>query len=276
MENNNTKHTYTSKPPLENGNIDWDEKENQTWNKLITRQTEVLQGRACSEYLKGIEILNFPTNRIPQLSEINKTLDGLTGWGVQPVAAVIQPEEFFTLLSNKKFPAATFIRIPEELDYIQEPDIFHEIFGHTPLLSNKTYASFIHEFGKMALAASPKERSKLFRLFWFTVEFGLVNSKEGIRAYGSGILSSIGETSYCLTDASKKKPFSALDVLRTPFRIDIMQPVYYVLNDFSDLFHILDRDILNTLAQAKSLGDFLPDFPLKEKVQVKSKGAMIC
>lgn len=276
MQSTAKKHVYVSKPLDSEGNIDWTETENQTWNTLITRQSEIIKGRACKEYIQGIEALEFPKNRVPQLPEINKRLDSLTGFGVQGVPALIQPEEFFTLLANKKFPAATFIRIPEELDYIQEPDIFHEIFGHTPLLSNKTYASFLNEFGKKALTAPAKDRGKLFRLFWFTVEFGLVKSKEGERAYGSGILSSIGETSYCLTDASKKKTFSVLDTLRTPFRVDIMQPLYYVLNDFEDLFHILDGDVLKTLAEAKSLGDFAPEFPLKEKVPSETKGAMTC
>lgn len=268
-------HNYVSNAVDENGFVNWSDEENQTWATLIQRQKDIIVGRACDEYLKGIEILNFSDEKIPQIPDINKILEDCTGWGVAPVPAIIQPAEFFNLLANKKFPAATFIRIPEEMDYLQEPDIFHEVYGHTPLLTNQAYADFMEKFGKIALAADPKDRRKLFRLFWFTIEFGLVKTDNGLRAYGGGILSSIGETQYCLTDKSEKVDFDTLEVLRTPYRIDIMQPLYFVLNNFNDLFKILDEDVLEVLKTAKELGDYEPKFPPK-KVQVEENGAMRC
>lgn len=255
------KHVYVSKELDGRGFIAWDNVENNTWKALVERQEKVVIGRACDEFLQGLDIINFPRDKAPQLEHVNKILDQKTGWGVHPVPAIIQPKEFFTLLANKRFPAATFIRRPEDMEYLQEPDIFHELYGHTPLLTHQGYADFMQKFGEIALRAEPKDRRQLFRLFWFTIEFGLVKTKDGIRCYGGGILSSIGETQYALTDKSEKVPFNALDALRTPYRIDIMQPMYFVLEKMDDLFSILDQDVLALLQEAKKLGDYPPKYP---------------
>lgn len=262
------KTTYVSKQPNQQGLIDWSDEENKTWNKLISRQTEIVKSRACSEFLEGLERITFSSQRVPQHTEINARLRDFTGWEVEVVPALIPAKEFFTLLANKKFPAASFIRIPEELDYIQEPDIFHEFYGHVPLLTFPEYANFMEEFGKIALSVSPKDRRRLFRLFWFTIEFGLLKTSDGIRAYGGGMLSSIHETVYSVdSDVPVRKDFDPLLALRTPYRIDILQPLYYVLNEFSDLFKILDRDIVKLLEESKDLGDFEPLFePLTEEL----------
>jgi phenylalanine-4-hydroxylase len=255
------KTTYISKKPNTDGLIDWTLDENQTWNNLISRQTEIVKDRACSEFLEGLERIGFSQNKVPQHSEINHRLNDFTGWQVEIVPALIPAKEFFTLLASKKFPAASFIRIPEELDYIQEPDIFHEFYGHVPLLTFSDYANFMEEFGKLALAIAPKDRRRLFRLFWFTIEFGLVKSEKGIKAYGGGMLSSIHETVWSVESSEPKRvPFDPLSALRTPYRIDIPQPLYYVLDKFSDLFKILDKDIVSILEESKELGDFSPLF----------------
>ncbi len=255
------KTTYISKRPNNQGLIDWSDDENKTWNTLITRQTEIVQTRACPEFLEGLNRIGFSQDRVPQHTEINAALKNYTGWQVEVVPALIPAKEFFTLLANKKFPAASFIRIPEELDYIQEPDIFHEFYGHVPLLTFADYANFMEEFGKIALSLPGKDRSRLFRLFWFTIEFGLLKTSAGIRAYGGGMLSSIHETVYCLEDANVKRvDFDPLTALRTPYRIDIPQPLYYVLNHFSDLFKILDHNLVELLEESKALGDFPPLF----------------
>jgi phenylalanine-4-hydroxylase len=255
------KTTYTSKLPNTTGHIDWTQDENLTWNKLITRQNDILRTRASHEFLEGLERIQFSKSRIPQHTEINSRLKDFTGWEVEVVPALIPAKEFFTLLANKKFPAASFIRIPEELDYIQEPDIFHEFYGHVPLLTFSDYAKFMEEFGKIALSVPGQDRRRLFRLFWFTIEFGLVNSPLGVKAYGGGMLSSIHETVYSVESAIPKRvPFDPLIALRTPYRIDIPQPLYYVLNQFSDLYKILDLDIISLLKTSKELGDFEPLF----------------
>lgn len=258
-------HTYISRPVDQHGYVQWSDEENKTWSILVERQSKIIEGKACDAFFDGLALLDFPTDRIPQIPDINRILSKATGWGVEPVPAIIQPKEFFTLLANKRFPAATFIRIPEEIDYIEEPDIFHEIYGHTPLLSNQNYADFMEKFGKLALQADPKDSSRLFRLFWFTIEFGLLNTESGLRAYGGGILSSIGETQFCLSDKPTVQPFDVLTVLRTPYRIDIIQPLYFAINDFSDLFSILDQDILGLLSTSKTLGNHSPFYPPKEK-----------
>lgn len=253
---------YVSKQPNAQGLIDWTDDENRTWNTLITRQTEIVKTRASQEFLEGLDRIGFTRDRVPQHTEINRRLKDFSGWEVEVVPALIPAKEFFTLLANKKFPAASFIRIPEELDYIQEPDIFHEFYGHVPLLTFNDYARFMEEFGKLALSVAPKDRSRLFRVFWFTIEFGLLKTDKGIRAYGGGMLSSIHETVYSVeSDVPKREPFDALTALRTPYRIDIPQPLYYVLDSFKDLYKILDQDLVGLMEESKALGDFAPLFP---------------
>jgi phenylalanine-4-hydroxylase len=255
------KTTYISKRPKDEGLIDWTPEENKTWNTLITRQSEIVKTRASREFLEGLERIQFSRDHVPQHTEINARLKTFTGWEVEVVPALIPAKEFFTLLANKKFPAASFIRIPEELDYIEEPDIFHEFYGHVPLLTFKDYADFMEEFGKLALSVSGKDRRRLFRLFWFTVEFGLLKTNDGIKAYGGGMLSSIHETVYSVeSDKALREDFDVLKALRTPYRIDIPQPLYYVLNRFEDLFTILNQDIISLLEESKELGDFNPLF----------------
>ncbi len=255
------KTTYISKQPNSQGLIDWTADENKTWNSLITRQSEIVKTRACPEFLEGLNRIGFSQDRVPQHSEINKRLKDFSGWEVEVVPALIPAKEFFTLLANKKFPAASFIRIPQELDYIQEPDIFHEFYGHVPLLTFSEYANFMEEFGKLALSISPKDRRRIFRIFWFTVEFGLLKTPKGIKAYGGGMLSSIHETVYSVeSPLPQRVDFDPLSALRTPYRIDIPQPLYYVLENFTDLYKILDTDLVDLLEESKELGDFKPLF----------------
>jgi phenylalanine-4-hydroxylase len=251
--------SYTSRPVDEQGNANYSPEENQVWRELITRQTPIIQNRACDEYIDGLELLNLPTDRIPQCPEVSKIMREATGWQLQPVKALISFDRFFGLLAEQKFPAATFIRRRDELDYLQEPDIFHEIFGHCPLLTNKACAEFTHIYGKLGLKASPEDRAMLAKLYWFTIEFGLIKTSEGLRIYGGGILSSMGETPYALENSTPlHKPFDVLDVLRTPYRIDIMQPIYFVIDSFDVLFHLIDMDLIGLIKKARKLGMYAP------------------
>ncbi|WP_286233059.1 phenylalanine 4-monooxygenase [Thalassotalea sediminis] len=265
---------YVSRQPDAKGFIDWSDEENSVWHELITRQLSCIEGTACDEYIAGLEKLNLPTDRIPQLGEISEVLMAETGWQCEPVPALIGFGEFFRLLSEKKFPVATFIRTREEFDYLQEPDIFHEIFGHCPLLTNPSFASYTQAYGKMGLNATKEQRVFLARLYWFTVEFGLLDTPEGLRVYGGGIISSPTETQYALHDENAiRKPLSydnVIDVLRTPYRIDILQPIYYMLTKVSDLDEIRKYEIdeiFELVEQAKSLGLFEARFPPKEEKQ---------
>lgn len=245
------------------GLIAYSQEEHATWQTLIERQLPCLEGRACRQYQEGLSLLDLPRDRIPQLGEINAVLTPCTGWSVVAVPALISFDRFFDLLAHRQFPVATFIRRREELDYLQEPDIFHEIFGHCAMLTNPAFADFTHTYGQLGLAASKEERVFLARLYWFTVEFGLLQSPEGLRIYGGGILSSIGETTYALSGRPRLEPFRLLDVLRTPYRIDIMQPIYYVLPSLDSLYQLTREEILASLAQARALGLFAPAYPPK-------------
>lgn len=254
-------HVYKSKEILSDGSISYTDEENKVWSILYKRQMEQIKNRACKEFIDGLDLLNFPSDKVPQVKDVSKVLEESTGWKVEPVAAIIPAKEFFSLLANKQFPAATFIRIAQELDYIQEPDIFHELFGHCPLLTNQPYADFMYEFGKIGDAATEKQRNTLFRIFWFTIEFGLLKEGENYRAYGGGILSSPEETVYSVdSPLPLRVDFDPLDALRTPFRIDILQPQYFVIEELDELYRILDENLLMLIRKAKSFGSFEPLF----------------
>lgn len=255
---------YVAREPDEQGFIHYTDIEHETWQRLIERQLKVVPGRACDEYLHGLELLDLPRDRIPQLDEVSSVLRRETGWEVARVPALIGFETFFGLLADRKFPVATFIRTPEEFDYLQEPDIFHEIFGHCAMLTNLAFANFTQKYGQLGLNATPKERAYLARLYWFTVEFGLLNTKDGLRIYGGGILSSPKETLYALGNEPGRYDFDVLDALRTPYRIDIVQPIYYVLDDLQQLQQLTEMDLMAKVHQAIELGLFEPRFPPKD------------
>lgn len=256
---------YISREADAHGIIDWSDEDNAVWHDLVERQLKLIPGKACDEYMAGLELLDVPRDRVPQLNEINRVLGATTGWQVAQVPALIPFDEFFRLLANRQFPVATFIRSREEFDYLQEPDIFHEIFGHCPLLTNQAFGDFTHLYGKLGLAATPKERVYLARLYWFTVEFGLLNTDQGLRIYGGGILSSPGETEYAVNSkVPERKPLTVLDALRTPYRIDIMQPLYYTIESVDALFKIAEQDIMAAVHQAMELGLYEPKFPPRE------------
>lgn len=256
-----TKEPYVSHTPDSIGFIQYSQPENEMWHALLSRQEKQIPNRACPEYLGGLEKLNLPQNNIPQLSDIDEVLQNTTGWQTAAVPALISFGKFFKLLANKQFPVATFIRRPEDMDYIQEPDIFHEIVGHCPLLTHPAFAAFNETYGKLGLEASKEERVFLARMYWFTIEFGLVgrNSDER-RIYGGGILSSPSETVYALSGEPEYREFDLIDVLRTPYRIDHIQPIYYVIDDLDTLFDIANSDVMSEVKKAMSLGLFDPTY----------------
>jgi len=256
---------YKAKIPNAQGYIEYSDVENNVWHQLITRQLTLINDTACDEFLHGLTLLNLPTDRVPQLNEVNSVLQSTTGWLTEPVPALIGFEQFFRLLSEKKFPVATFIRTQEELDYVQEPDIFHEIFGHCAMLTNQHFADFTEHYGKLGLAATKEERVYLARLYWFTVEFGLIQSEDGLRIIGGGILSSPGETEYAYHRKADINAFDPLTVLRTPYRIDIMQPQYYVVNSLQHLADLAKLDLMGLVKEAMTLGLLPPKFEPKQK-----------
>lgn len=248
---------YVAHQPDERSYVDYTTSEHQIWQQLYQRQLGILKGRAVDSFIDGVNKLQLPAHEIPQIPELNQRLKQYSDWQVTPVEAVISSEAFFNLLSNRQFPVATFIRRPEDLDYITEPDVFHEIFGHVPLLTVPSYGDFIATYAKLALSF-PKEDWKYFlRLFWFTIEFGLIETPQGLRIYGGGILSSYGETLSCLTtDACYRVFFEPVAALRTPYRIDKIQPMYFVIKNFDVLHHIIDYNFAEILTRVKQLGMF--------------------
>jgi phenylalanine-4-hydroxylase len=257
---------YVAKVPDASGYIPYTEEEDETWSILISRQRPIAERYACREWLEACDRMRFPTDRIPQCVEVSKALQAATGWSVYPCAALINFDDFFALLANKQFPAASFIRTRDELEYLQEPDIFHEIFGHTPLLTDPRFAEFTHTYGKLGLAADKKDRVFLARLYWFTVEFGLIRQGGSFKTYGAGIVSSMGETPYSIdSDKAQRRRFVPLDVLRTPYRIDIFQTVYYWIEDLDELYNVAHTDVMALVAEARCLGMFEPTYPPAEK-----------
>lgn len=245
---------YIAKQPDKNGYIHFTAEENAVWATLLERQLEVVQGRACDEFLSGLKQLNFSKTQIPQCEEVSTVLRAATGWSVVPVAAIIPLAEFFRLLANRQFPAASFIRRREDLDYLQEPDIFHEYFGHCPLLTHPAYADFVHWYGETVLRAPAALQSLLGRLFWFTIEFGLLETTQGLRIYGGGILSSFAETVYALEDPRVQRlAFDVRKILDSSYRYDQIQNRYFVLKNLNQLFKLKTEKII-TLVKAIASG----------------------
>lgn len=257
---------YESKHPDQDGRIHYTQEEDAVWRDLRARQSKLLPGRVCDSFLSGLELLDLPDDSVPQLCDIDRRLAETSGFGVAPVPALISPKRFFELLAKRKFPAATFLRRREDFDYLQEPDVFHEIFGHCPMLTDQTYADFLEKFGMLALSLDRKYLWQLQRLFWFTVEFGLIDTPEGLRIYGAGIASSAGETPYALESATpERRQLDPLTLFRTPYRIDIFQTVYYVIDDFRELYDLVSGDLVPIMDQAMALGPMAPTFPPKQQ-----------
>jgi phenylalanine-4-hydroxylase len=251
----NKEHIYKAKIPDEYGLVHYTAQENHTWKLLYDRQSKVINDRACHEFIDGLNRLGISADSIPQIPDVSKSLNKATGFMVAPVKALISFKEFFELLANKKFPAATFIRIPEHIDYLKEPDIFHEIFGHCPLLTHKPFADFTEGVGHLGVTMTNEERVMLARLYWFTVEFGLINTKDGLRIYGGGILSSKNESIYALeSNVPKRHKFDLMKVLRTDYRYDEMQKNYFIIDSFEFLFDLIACDLLSKFKEAKANG----------------------
>ncbi|GGL68236.1 phenylalanine 4-monooxygenase [Wenxinia marina] len=251
---------YRSKDAGPDGRYAYTPDEDAVWGELFDRQMTTLPGRMTPDYLDGVKKLGLTNARVPQVADIDPRLAALTGAGVEGVPAIIPPKQFFGLLAQRKFPIATFLRRREEMDYIEEPDLFHEVFGHCPLLTNRPYADFVERFGQTALSLPRGMNWQMFRLFWFTVEFGMIRTDEGLRAYGAGLASSPSELENAFSGRAEMRDFDLMEVLRTPYRIDIVQPVYFVIDSFEQLAGLLDADIAGAVARAKELGDLPPAF----------------
>jgi len=221
--------------------------EHDTWDTLYDRQMKILPGRASDAFLNGLKALDLNTGGIPDFALVNPKLKALTGWTVVCVPGLVPDEVFFDHLANRRFPSGQFIRKPDQLDYLQEPDIFHDVFGHVPMLTDPDFADYMEAYGKGGQrAAGLGVLPQLARLYWYTVEFGLMESPQGLRIYGAGIVSSATESVFALEDPSPNRiGFDLERVMRTLYRIDDFQQVYFVIDSIEAL-------------KAETLADFGP------------------
>ena len=231
---------------LEPKQTEYDSEDDAIWNDLFERQMGMLPGRAATAFMQGTEKLDLGRGGVPEFGKLSEELDKLTGWSVVPVPMLIPDHVFFWHLANRRFPAGNFIRTRETFDYIQEPDVFHDVFGHVPMLTDPVYADYMQEYGKAGWKAMRYNRLKaLGSLYWYTVEFGLIEEQPGdIRAYGAGILSGPTEVVYSVEAESPNRIMLNVDrVMRTDYVISDLQPTYFVISSFEDLYRqTVERD----------------------------------
>ena len=218
----------------------WDEYtsgEHEMWEKLYKRQTGMLGGRACDEFYDGLKQLGIDKGGIPDFRELNPKLEALTGWNLVPVPGLIPDEPFFTHLANRRFPVGRFIRKPEEMDYLQEPDIFHDVFGHAPLLALPEFGDYMAAYGRGGLRAMEfGTLENITRLYWYTVEFGLIGKPGDMKNYGAGIVSSYAESVFSLEARSPNRiAFDIPRIMKTEYRYDDFQQTYFVIDSFKQL-----------------------------------------
>jgi len=226
------------------------------YRRLYARQMEQLPGLACEEFINAVQQLGAP-DRIPRFDDISERLMRATGWEIVGVPGLIPEEAFFKLLAERRFPVTDWMRKPEEFDYVVEPDVFHDLFGHVPLLFDPTFADYMQAYGKGGMKASSLNACELLtRLYWYTVEFGLIHTPQGLRAYGAGILSSAGELQHSVTTPDAVRVgFDLQRLMRTRYRIDTYQATYFVIDSFQQLFDATRPDFapVYTAVQSQSV-----------------------
>lgn len=219
---------------------DYSSADHSVWSTLFERQHEVLVGRACDEFLAAQKAMGMTSQQIPRFSDINRLLQATTGWQLIGVEGLLPELTFFEHLANRRFPVTWWIRRADQLDYIAEPDLFHDLFGHVPLLLNPVFADYMAAYGRGGVKAhgiGAQALVNLTRLYWYTVEFGLIRTAQGLRIYGAGIVSSKGESIHSLESATPNRiGFDLRRLMRTRYRIDSFQKTYFVIEDFAQLF----------------------------------------
>ena len=237
---------------------DYTPEEHRVWDTLFARQSAMLPGRVAQPFLDGLDVLRLSKPGIPDFEELSDVLMKRTGWQVVAVPGLVPEDVFFEHLANRRFVAGRFIRRPDQLDYLQEPDVFHDVFGHVPLLAHPVFADYMQAYGEGGLRSMRFGAiHKLARLYWYTVEFGLIREGDGLKLYGAGIVSSYGESKFALDDPSPNRlGFDLKRVMRTKYRIDDYQQTYFVIDSFDELLHhTLDTDFAPLYAELEQLPD---------------------
>ena len=243
----------------------WDEftpEDHWVWDTLFARQQSLLEGRAVSAFGRSLDVLRLSRPGVPNFDELNERLFARTGWTVVAVPGLVPDDVFFTHLSQRRFPAGNFIRRADQLDYLEEPDAFHDVFGHVPLLAEPEIADFMQALGHLGLQAiDAGALHRVARLYWYTVEFGLAREHGDLRIYGAGILSSFGESHYALESARPRRlAFDLPQVMRTAYRTDAFQQNYFVVDRFEDVLRLVERGDMPALwRELDTLPDFAPE-----------------
>lgn len=212
------------------------------WRTLYERRLHELEETGSRIFLSGCEAIGLGPDRVPELRDVNGRLEKRTGWRSVPVSGFIPGADFFRCLAHRRFPTTVTVRPPDRLDYVPEPDIFHDVFGHVPLHADSVFADFLQRFGQAAvLARNEKEAEGMGRLFWFTVEFGLIREQGELRVYGSGLISSAKDAANALGPACDRRPFSLDAILQQPVEIDRLQDVLFVIDTFDELFEAVEE-----------------------------------
>jgi phenylalanine-4-hydroxylase len=239
---------------------DYTRTEHEVWATLFRRQREVLKGRACNEFLENQERFGMTPDAIPKFQDLNRVLKAGTNWEIVGVEGLLPDEIFFDHLANRRFPVTWWIRKPEQLDYLSEPDLFHDLFGHVPMLLNPVFADYVQAYGRGGVKAHQLGADALMnltRLYWYTVEFGLIDTPEGVRIYGSGIVSSRGESIYSLESASPNRiGFDLERIMRTKYKIDTYQQTYFVIDGFQQLMDATRPDFTPIYARLEGQPEF--------------------
>jgi len=256
---------------------DWNHytpEEHATWDTLFARQAKLLPGRASEAYLRGLDVLKLSKPGIPDFRELSDRLMGLTGWQVVAVPGLVPDDVFFDHMANRRFVAGNFIRRPDQLDYLQEPDVFHDVFGHVPMLADPVFADYLEAYGRGGQRAMGMDALKyLGRLYWYTVEFGLIQEPEGLRIYGSGIVSSYAESRFALDDPSPNRiKLDLARVMRTEYRIDDFQQNYFVIPSFDELLRLTVETDFAPLYDALKQRPDIPVAEILAEDQVLTRG----
>lgn len=249
--------------------------EHAAWKTLFDRQSKLLPGRACDEFVQGMRALPIDAEKIPDFRRLNEVLSKRTRWQIVAVPGLVPDEIFFEHLASRRFPAGQFIRKPEQLDYLEEPDVFHDVFGHVPMLMNPVIADYIQAYGIGGLRAQKLGVLQyLARVYWYTVEFGLLLQPDGLRIYGSGIASSYGESVFALDDASPNRVrFDLERVMRTRYRIDDFQETYFVIGQLDELLELARIDFAPLYERVQRLPDLEPgDVVAGDRVVARGTG----
>ena len=254
---------------------DYRDEDHATWATLYARQRDVLKGRACDEFIAAQDAMGMTPDHIPKFAELNEVLSKATGWTLIGVEGLLPELDFFDHLANRRFPVTWWIRRPDQIDYIEEPDLFHDLFGHVPLLMIPVFADYMEAYGRggvKAHAIGADALQNLTRLYWYTVEFGLIRQKDGLRIYGSGIVSSKGESIHCLeSDAPNRIGFDLERIMRTRYRIDTYQKTYFVIDSFEQLMDATRPDFTPIYGKLATL-DSIPAGTVLETDHVFNRG----